>query len=124
MEATFPAFALVMAVVIMGCALWSHPLRAHRCRLRRDRSSDRAVGVPVARLLHQRWRAWQRRTPRRALERAKSAAIASLQEGDLTKITGVIAPRAPMLRSAVERRRCIGYSIAVEATDDTGWRPV
>lgn len=28
MEATFPTFALVMAVVNMGCALWSHPLRA------------------------------------------------------------------------------------------------
>ena len=30
MEATFPAFALVMAVVSMGYALWSHPRRRTR----------------------------------------------------------------------------------------------
>ena len=78
----------------------------------------------VALLLHQRWRSWQRRAPRRALERVRTTAIASLQEGDLTKITGVIAPRAPMLRSAVEKQPCIGYSMAVETTEDAGWRPV
>ena len=82
------------------------------------------MALNVALLLHQRWRRWQRRAPRRALERGRPAAIASLQEGSLTKIIGVIAPRAPMLMSAVLKQPCIGYSTAVEAPEATGWRPV
>ena len=67
----------------------------------------------------------RRRAPRRALERAKTAAIASLQQGELTKITGVVAPREAMLASAVGKESCIGYSTAVEsATGGGAWRPV
>jgi len=67
----------------------------------------------------------RRRAPRRALERTKPTAIASLQQGDLTRITGVIAPRAPTLMSAVGKESCIGYSTAVESATGGGeWRPV
>ncbi len=81
------------------------------------------MAINVALLLHQRWRVWQRRAPRRAIERARPTTIASLQEGVLTKIIGVIAPRAPMLMSAVSKQSCIGYTTAVEAPQETGWRP-
>jgi hypothetical protein len=80
------------------------------------------IACEVAFLLRQEWRAWKRRAPRRALERATPTAIASLREGDLTKITGVIAPRAPMLMSAVGRQPCVGYNTAVEEMDKTAWR--
>ena len=67
----------------------------------------------------------RRRAPRRALERAKPAAIASLQQGELTKITGVVALREAMLTSAVGKESCIGYSTAVESATGAGeWRPV
>ena len=49
MEATFPAFALVMAVVIMGYALWLQPRRRAR------RVLGRLVNTPIAEIKNGEW---------------------------------------------------------------------
>lgn len=49
MEATFPAFALVMAVVIMGYALWLQPRRRAR------RVLGRLANTPIAEIKNGEW---------------------------------------------------------------------
>jgi hypothetical protein len=51
---------------------------------------------------------------RRRLERSKTVAIATLQSGQLARITGVVAAREPTLTSPVGRQACIGFRTSID----------
>jgi hypothetical protein len=75
-------------------------------------------------LAHQRWAASQRRRAvHRTLEGASPAAIEALPQGELTRITGVVAPRDALLTSPIGRQPCIGYSSVIEEMH-VAWRPI
>ena len=79
--------------------------------------------MALASLLAYQWwaAAWQRRALHRTLEGGSQATIAALPQGELTRITGVVAPREALLTSPLDRQPCIGYSI-VDRGDGRAWR--
>lgn len=84
----FPAFALAVAVTVLGYAVWMQP----------------------------------RRRARRVLRRAASTPIGDIKHGEWAKITGIVSPLAPLLRSPVADDECIGFRVDVERVD--GAHPV
>ena len=75
-------------------------------------------------LAYQRWAAAsQRRALHRTLERGSPAAIEALPQGELTRITGVVAPRDVLLTSPIHRQPCVGYSSVIEEMN-VAWEPI
>ena len=75
-------------------------------------------------LAYQRWAAAsQRRALHRTLEGGSPAAIEALPQGELTRITGVVAPRDALLTSPIGRQACIGYSSVIEKMH-VAWQPI
>jgi len=69
------------------------------------------------------WEARARTAPRRALERVAPIAIAVLPPRELTRITGVVAPRDALLTSPIDRQPCVGYGIVIEERR-MGWQRI
>jgi hypothetical protein len=57
------------------------------------------------------------RRARRLLRRAANRAIGDLKHGEWVKVTGIVSPLAPLIRSPVGEHDCIGFRVDVERVD-------
>ena len=72
-----------------------------------------ALAVAVVVLAYALW-AQPRRRARRLLRRATNTPIGDIKHGEWAKVTGVVSALAPLMRSPVGDKDCIGFRVDVE----------